>query len=138
ELEFKVINDTEFRNNNVADVTVVHGATVVNGVDINVTAPDGELPQVPTLADVPFGADATLEAVAAGDYRVRIAPAGTGTIAYDSGTLPIGADVTVVAVNSTKGASPVSLLAWADAATPVATVLDNSAEVRIVHAVESV
>lgn len=138
ELEFKVINDTEFRNNDVADVTVVHGAPVVDGVDINVTAPDGELPQVPTLADVAFGADATLEDVAAGDYRVRIAPAGTGSIAYDSGTLPIGGDVTVVAVNSTKGASPVSLLAWADVETPVATVLDNSAEVRVVHAVDEV
>jgi hypothetical protein len=138
ELEFKVVNDTEFRDNDVADVTVVHSATVVDGVDINVTAPDAELPQVPTLAGVPFGADATLEDVAAGDYRVRIAPADTSTIAYDSGTLPIGGDVTVVAVNSTKGASPVSLLAWSDAETPVATVLDNSAEVRIVHAVDEV
>jgi hypothetical protein len=45
---------------------------------------------------------------------------------------------TFVAVNSTKGASPVSLLAWSDAENPVATVLDNSAEVRVVHAVDSV
>jgi hypothetical protein len=138
ELEFKVLDDTEFRNNDVADVTVVHSATVVEGVDINVTAPGAELPQMPTLAGVPFGADATLEEVTAGDYRVRIAPADTSTIAYDSGTLPISGDVTVVAVNSTKGASPVSLVAWSDAETPVATVLDNSAEVRVVHAVDSV
>ncbi|GGE68702.1 hypothetical protein GCM10011533_21320 [Streptosporangium jomthongense] len=74
----------------------------------------------------------------AGGYQVRITGTNSTDIVYDSGTLPIGSDVTVVAVDSVKGASPVSLLVWAESDPAVTAVLSNSAEVRIVHAVESV
>jgi hypothetical protein len=137
-LELEALNDSERRSNGTIDVTVVHASPTAGNVDVNVTAPDAMLPMTPTLTDVPFGVNATLEEIAAGDYQVRIAPAGGSTVVYDSGTLPVGADVTVVAVNSTKGVSPVSLLVWAEADPAVTAVLDNSAEVRVVHAVQNV
>lgn len=137
-LELEALNDTERRANGTIDVTVVHASPVAGNVDVNVTAPEASLPAMPTLADVPFGANATLAEIPAADYQVRVAAAGGSDIVYDSGTLPISSDVTVVAVNSVKGVSPVSLLVWAESDPAVTAVLSNSAEVRIVHAVEDV
>ena len=147
ELELEVLNDTQRRNNGSTDVTVVHASPDAGNVAIYVTGADAELPETTNLSDVPFGANATLEEIATGDYRVRITPAAIQPVSiaaagpevvYDSGTLTVNADVTAVAVNSTKGASPVSLLIWNESSTPVIPVLDNTAEVRIVHAVDSV
>lgn len=138
DIELAALDDTERRTNETADVTVVHASPIAGNVDVNVTAADAELPVMPTLGNVPFGADTTLEDQPAGDYQVRIASAGNPEIVYDSGTLPVSSDVTAVAVNSLKGVSPVSLIIWAEADPAVTTVLDNSAEVRVVHAVDSV
>ncbi|MCM0611234.1 DUF4397 domain-containing protein [Marinobacter sediminum] len=137
-IDLEALDDTERRANSTNDVTVVHASPDAGNVDVNVTAAGAALPMMPTLPDVPFGANATLEQIAAGDYQVRIAAAGSTDVVYDSGTLNVGADVTAVAVNSQKGASPVSLLVWTETQTPVAVVLSNSAEVRIVHAVDDV
>ena len=69
ELDLKVIDDTATYTDGDADVTVVHAATVADDVDIFVTAP-GDDPDAsadtPALDGVPFEANATLEAVAAG------------------------------------------------------------------------
>jgi len=137
-LALKPLDETARRSNGTIDVTVVHASPAAGEVDVSVTAPSDTLPTTPTLDNVPFGADATLESVVGGDYRVRVTPGAGGDVVYDSGTLPVAADVTAVAVNSTKGASPVSLLVWADSDTPVTPVLDDSAEVRIVRAVDAV
>lgn len=134
-LELEVLDDTERYNNGTTDVTVVHASPSAGNVDIFVTAAEADLPATPTLSDVAFDANATLADVAAADYQVRITANGGTTVVYDSGTLPIASDVTTVAVNSAKGASPVTLLAWGSSVTPV---LDNTAEVRIVHAVDAV
>ena len=137
-LELEVLNDTARRANNSNDVTVVHASPAAGSVDLYVTANGAALPNSPTLDNVAFDVNATLPNIAAGDYQVRATAADNTTVVYDSGALAIASDVTAVAVNSTQGASPVSLLVWADSATPVTAVLDNSAEVRIVHAVDSV
>ncbi len=145
ELELEVLNDTQRRNNGSNDVTVVHASPDAGSVDIYVTGTDTAL-ENPTLTAVEFDNNASLANIANGDYRVRITPAqvigvsaaAAPEVVYDSGTLTVNADVTAVAVNSTKGASPVSLLIWNESNTPVIPVLDNSAEVRIVHAVDSV
>src|SRR5690606_14613553 len=137
-LELKPLDDTARRANDTVDVTVVHASPAAGEVDVSVTAPAADLPATPTLDNVPGRADATLDNVASGDYRVRVTPGAGGDVVYDSGSVSVGVDVTAVAVNSTKGASPVSLLVWADSDTPVTPVLDDSAEVRIVHAVDTV
>jgi len=135
DLDVKLIDDTATFTDGDADVTVVHAATDAPAVDIFVTAPEAEL-GAPTLDAVPYEADATLEGVAAGDYQIRVGGDASGELLYNSGTLSVGSDVAVVAVDSTKGLSPVSLIVWdADGAT---TVLDFSAELRVVHAVDAI
>lgn len=134
-LDLKVIDDTASFTDGDADVRVVHAATAAPDVDIFVTAPDAEL-SAPTLNAVPFEADAVLEGVAAGDYQVQIAIDETDDLVYDSGSLAVSSDIAAVAVNSQKGKSPVSLLIWTTGG--VIPVLDDSAEVRIVHAVDDI
>ena len=135
DLALKVIDDTATFTDGDADVRVVHAATAAAEVDIFVTAPDAEL-SAPTLDAVPFDAAAVLEGVAAGDYQVQIAVDATDDLVYDSGSLAVSSDITAVAVNSTKGKSPVSLIVWT--ASGVIPVLDNSTELRIVHAVDDI
>lgn len=134
-LEFEVLDDTTKQNNGTTDVTVVHASPTAGNVDVYVSADGAELPDLATLADVPFDVNAALENVASADYQVRITGAGSDEVLYNSSTLPVSGDVTAVAVNSTKGVSPVSLLIWTNSVTAV---LDATAEVRIVHAVDSV
>ncbi|WP_419811231.1 DUF4397 domain-containing protein [Bacterioplanoides sp.] len=146
DIELEVLDDTARRNNGSNDVTVVHASPAAGAVDIYVTASGADLPDTPTLDNVAFDVNASLPDIAAGSYQVRATAAAANAsgsasdsdVVYDSGTLPVASDVTAVAVNSTSGASPVSLLIWAEAETPVTTVLDNTAEVRIVHVVDSV
>lgn len=139
ELDLKVIDDTATYTDGDADVTVVHAATVADDVDIFVTAP-GDDPDAsadtPALDGVPFEANATLEAVAAGDYEVFIGGDESEELVYASGELNVAGDIALVAVNSIKGRSPVSLIAWSDSG--ATTVLDNSAELRVVHAVDDI
>ena len=90
----------------------------------------------PALDGVPFEANATLEAVAAGDYEVFIGGDESEELVYASGELNVAGDIALVAVNSIKGRSPVSLIAWSDSG--ATTVLDNSAELRVVHAVDDI
>jgi len=85
-----------------ADITVVHGSTAAqaaapNGVDVYVTAPDGELTG-PVLTGISFGAISPELSLPAGDYRVRITPAASTTVVYDSGTLSLADGVEYVAV----------------------------------------
>lgn len=134
-LEFEVLDDTSKRNNGSTDVTVVHASPIAGDVDIYVTADGDDLPSTATLSNVAFDANFALGDVATADYQVRITGAGSDKVVFNSGTLPVSSDVTAVAVNSTKGASPVSLLIWTDSVTAV---LDATAELRIVHAVDAV
>ncbi|PVY70085.1 uncharacterized protein DUF4397 [Tamilnaduibacter salinus] len=140
EFGLNVLDDTDRRDNGTNDVTVLHAAPspAAASVDIYVTGPGDELPQAPTLNDVSFDTNATLPEIADGDYQVRITGADSqDPVLYDSGALTVNTDVTAVAVNSTQSASPVSLLVWAESDPAVTTVLDNSAEVRVVHAVDA-
>jgi hypothetical protein len=134
-LELEVLDDTTKKNNGSTDLTVVHSSTTAGSVDVYVSADGADLPATATVPNVPFDNNAALSDIATADYQVRITAAGSSDIVYNSGTLPVSADVTAVAVNSTQGVSPVSLLIWTDAVTKV---LDATAEVRIVHAVDAV
>ncbi|WP_269531343.1 DUF4397 domain-containing protein [Chitinimonas sp. BJYL2] len=115
---------------------VVHAAPSAPAVDVHVTAPAAAL-GTPTLSNVPFkGISAALE-VDAGDYRVRVTPAGSTTVVYDSGKLSLaaGANLVAAAIDASTGNSPVSLLVLTrDIANPVFEVKDQRALVRAVHA----
>jgi hypothetical protein len=81
--------------------------------------------------------------VSAGDYQIRITPAGsTGTVVFDSGAiaLPGGADLMVLAVDTTGPGAPVQLLvSTGDADSDfIISDKDAGADLRVVHAAADV
>ena len=100
-----------------ARVRAIHGAPGAPAVDVYVTAPGADLTQVaPVLAGVEFGDVADYLEVPAGDYQVRIAPAGTTIVVIDSGALSLAAGQvrTAIAVDAVGGGAPFDLLLLAD------------------------
>ena len=92
---------------------VLHGSPSAPEVDVFVSAPGDELGAV-TPATFAFGEVLDLGIVPAAEYRIRVTPAGTDTVVFDSGAvaLPDGADISIVAVDNVgPGASPIALLA---------------------------
>lgn len=90
-------------------VRLVHGAPGAPTVDIYITAPGADLAMAtPTLAGIPYAAASGYLEVPAGTYQVRITPAGTKTVALDSGALTITAGQirTAVAVDAVGGGAP--------------------------------
>ena len=100
-----------------ARVRAIHGAPGAPAVDVYVTAPGEDLTQVtPVLTGVEFGDVADYMEVPAGDYQVRVAPAGTTSVVIDSGVLSLGAGEvrTAIAVDAAGGGAPFDLLLLAD------------------------
>jgi hypothetical protein len=97
---------------------LVHGAPSVDLVDIYITAPGADITGLtPNLSDVDFKQNSGYLEVAAGDYQVRITPAGTKTVAIDTGALTLAAGQirTAIAVETAGGGAPFSALLLADA-----------------------
>lgn len=121
-----------------ARLRVVHAAATAPAVDIYVTAPTADLATTTaTLSNVAFKAFSDGLEVPAADYRVRVTAAGSKTVVFDSGTLPVpaGADLLAVAVPQANGSSPISLLLISrDATANVTQVADVNAKLRVVHA----
>ncbi|HLO66721.1 MAG TPA: DUF4397 domain-containing protein [Holophaga sp.] len=119
-------------------VRVVHAAPAAPEVDVYVTAPGADLAgATPAVAGAAFKAFSGALQVPAATYQIRIAAAGTQTVVYDSGPLPLaaGSDLVLAAVQQDLGPSPVTLLALSrDPAHPVTEIPDNRALVRAVHA----
>ena len=100
-----------------ARVRAIHGAPSAPAVDIYVTAPGADIEAVvPVLTGVAFGDVADYLEVPAGDYQVRVTPAGTKTVAIDSGalTLESGQVRTTIAVDAPGGGAPFDILLLAD------------------------
>jgi hypothetical protein len=98
-------------------VRLVHAAPGAGVVDIYVTAPGADLAAAtPTLTNIPFQAVSGYLEVPAGDYQVRITPAGTKTVAIDSGTLTLTAGQirTGVAVENVGGGAPFGAIVLSD------------------------
>lgn len=118
---------------------VVHAAASAPTVDVHLTAPADVLSAGTVAATLQFS-DATGDVtVPAGDYRVRITPAGNlTTVVYDSGTVTLasGSDLTIAALdNRFAGDSPVSLLALVQGGNTSLELLDEGSvsAVRVVH-----
>jgi hypothetical protein len=98
-------------------VRAIHGAPSAPAVDVYVTAPGADLATAtPALTGVEFGDFSDYLEVPAGDYQVRVTPAGTKTVAIDSGALTLtGGQVrTVIAVDAAGGGAPFDFLVLAD------------------------
>ena len=86
-------------------------------MDIYVTAPGADIEAaLPVLTGVEFGDVADYLEVPAGDYQVRVTPAGTKVVAIDSGalTLESGQVRTAIAVDAPGGGAPFDILLLAD------------------------
>jgi hypothetical protein len=100
-----------------ARVRAIHGAPGAPAVDVYVTAPGADIETaLPVLTGVEFGDVADYLEVPAGDYQVRVTPAGTKVLAIDSGTLTLeSGDVrTAIAVDAPGGGAPFDMLVLAD------------------------
>lgn len=99
-----------------AAITVVHGSPAAPAVDVYVTAPGDVLPASPLLSNIPFKTISGEIEVPAGDYRVRITPAGSTTVVYDSGTLSLldGVEYIAIAADDINSSSLVGLTILTD------------------------
>jgi len=123
---------------NLLKLRVVHGSPSAPPVDVYVTAPGVDLATTsPTLTNVSYTEFSDFLEISEGDYQIRITPTGSATPVYDSGTVPLsaGSIFTLVALDATSGASPVTLVALTnDPAEPTIEIADNRARLRAVHA----
>lgn len=117
---------------------VVHAAPQAPEVDVYVTAPDAMLEQANPLGTFAFGGDLGPAEVPAGDYQIRVTPAGDpATVVFDSGTVPLaaGADLLIVAVQNTgPGESPINLVVADGAGSFELLDAGTPAELRAIHA----
>lgn len=121
-----------------ARVQIVHAAPNAPEVDIYVTAPGDDLAGAMALATADFRQFTGQVEVTAGDYQVRITPAGATDVVFDSGTIPLGdgADLLIMATqNVATGSSPVTLLV-SDGST-FFNIYDTNAtaDIRVVHGI---
>lgn len=129
-------------------VQVVHASVAAEqalpgGVSVYVTAPGADISAAPPLTTFNLRDATGAVTVPAGNYQIRITPAGTpGTVVFDSGTiaLPGGADLMVLAVDTTGPGAPVQLLvSTGDADSDfVISDKDAGADLRVVHAAAGV
>lgn len=119
-------------------VRVLHASPSAPVVDVYVTAPGGDIAMMsPTLSDVSFKDYSDYLEIPEGDYRIRVTGTGSKTPVYDSGTVALGAGVTytIVAVTTTTGLSPISLLVLTgDNSSPSIEIADARTQIRAVHA----
>ncbi len=111
-----------------AAITVVHSSPAAPSVDVYVTDPDAALPASPLLADIPFKTISEELEVPAGDYKVRITPAGSTTVVYDSGTLSLvdGVEYIAIAADDINSASLVGLTILTDLESTPFVNVDNT------------
>jgi hypothetical protein len=117
---------------------VVHAAPNAPEVDVYVTAPNTLLSTEQPLATLVYKQFTGQVEVPAGDYQIRITPAGSTTVVFDSGSLSLadGSDLLISATqNVVTGGSPVSLVVATGAGSATILDKDTPAEIRAVHAV---
>ncbi len=121
-----------------ARVQVFHAAPAAPKVDVYVTAPGAGVAGQAPLGSFSFKETLGPVEVPAGSYEIYVTVAGTKTVVFDSGSVPLpaGADLLIAAEQNTgPGASPITL-AVTDDQGKNSQLLDvaTPAPVRIIHA----
>ena len=121
-----------------ARLFVLHGTAAAPTVDVYVTAPGADLAASAAVGTFSFKETIGPAEVAAGDYQVRITPAGDpSTVLYDWGTrtLESGDDLTLVALPNTRGgAAPVTLVEMNGTETIIRDDINTPTSLQVVHA----
>jgi hypothetical protein len=121
-----------------ARVQVFHAAPAAPAVDVYVTAPGAGVTSQEPLGSFSFKGSLGPVSVPAASYEIYVTLAGTKTVVFDSGTVPLtaGADLLIAAEQNTgPGTAPITL-AVTDSTGANSTLLDVStpANVRVIHA----
>lgn len=122
-----------------ARLQVVHAAPAAPAVAVYVTAPGADLGASAPVGTLAFKQALASATVSAGDYQIRVTPAGASSpVIYDSGTVALagGSDLLITALENTgPGLAPITLLAVPRSG-PIVRLLDRDtpARVRVVHA----
>lgn len=118
-------------------VRLLHAAPGTGSVDIFLTAPDANLATTAPTDTLDYRQFSDQLLVDAGEYRIRITPAGTpGTLLFDSGTLNFagGRDLLVSAApNTGLGTAPISVVVDNGAGQPQIFDQSTPVEVRAWH-----
>lgn len=117
---------------------VLHGAPMAPQVDVYLTAPGADLSASAPAGTFSFKQDFGPVDVPAGDYQIRVTPAGNAaTVVYDSGTVALaaGGNLLVTAVeNTTTGNAPISLVVLDGTGSSEILDAGTPADLRVVHA----
>ncbi len=122
----------------ITQVQIVHAAPAAPTVDIYVTAPGADIAAEQPLATASYKDATSLVAVPSGDYQIRITPAGSTTVVFDSGTVELASmeNLLVAATpNTGPGDSPVQLVVAGKTASTVVSDVNTPAAIRVIHAV---
>ncbi|WP_158007582.1 DUF4397 domain-containing protein [Marinobacter sp. X15-166B] len=117
-------------------LSVGHLAADAPAVAIYVTTPTADLNTASPLAVLSFMGELGPVSLAAGDYRIRVTPLGSGTVVFDSGTLALagGKEVFVGAVDNTGfGDAPISLVVVDDDRVTEVIDADARAGLKVAH-----
>ncbi len=134
---YVIVRDNEDIPSDMTRVRVAHLAHDAPMVDIYLTEPDADLASSTPTITQQFKDAAFVATVAAGDYQVRITPAGEQSVIYDSETLPLagGNDITLLAVKNTRlGDSPVELALVSGSSVSILSSVETPANIRWIHA----
>jgi hypothetical protein len=133
-----VTRETSTVSTSSVRLQVVHAAPAAPAVAVYVTAPGADLASSAPVGSFAFKGVLGAATIAAGDYQIRVTPAGASSpVLYDSGTVTLagGSDLLVVALESTGPASsPIKLLAVPRSGAAL-QLLDRStpARIRVIH-----
>ncbi len=120
-----------------ARLNVLHAAAAAPQVDVYVTTPGADLAASPVVGTFSFTESIGPAEVTAGDYQIRVTPAGDPTtVVFDSGTITLadGNDLFVAAVpNTSGGAAPISLVVLTGSDSAEILDVDTPASLRVFH-----
>ncbi len=120
-----------------ARLNVLHAAAAAPEVDVFVTTPGADLSATAPVGTFSFQETIGPAEVTAGDYQIRVTPAGDpATVVFDSGTIALadGSDLFVAAVpNTSGGAAPISLVVLTGSGSAEILDADTPASLRVFH-----
>ena len=117
---------------------VVHVAEDAPTVDVYITTVDADLTSAQPIVTLGYKDNSGTIEVEGGEYQIRMTPAGSASIAFDSGPVTLAADSELLILatsNVSTGDSPVSLVVSDGNASSIILDKNTPASIRVVHGV---